>query len=325
MFSVISITRYTAADKQLWDSFVKDSKNGTFLFLRDYMDYHADRFTDYSLLFRDKKGNVVAILPANITEEEDGSRTIHSHKGLTYGGLLYTDKVQAEQVIEMFKAMRSHLASEGISRFIYKPVPHIYHRIPSEEDLYAIFNVFEPRLVARNIASVIDLAKPLKWSENRHRNARKATKAGIIVSRSNDYESFWQILTDNLRDTYGANPIHSLNEMQSLCKAMGNNIQLYAAFDTDGEMLAGTVLYISNRVVHTQYISASQRGKSLHAMDAVFNHLLNGYVFPTEEYSYFDFGTSNEQGGHYLNESLIHQKQGFGGRAIVYDTYEIPL
>ena len=37
-----------------WDTFVQESKNGTFLFVRDYMDYHRDRFQDCSLLvYRD--------------------------------------------------------------------------------------------------------------------------------------------------------------------------------------------------------------------------------------------------------------------------------
>ena len=47
----LSVVRYTSDQKIVWDSFVAASRNGTFLFMRDYMDYHADRFTDYSLMF----------------------------------------------------------------------------------------------------------------------------------------------------------------------------------------------------------------------------------------------------------------------------------
>ena len=62
---MFTIRRYTAADKRVWDRYVANARNATFLFFRDYMDYHADRFQDYSLLFY--VGNhLYAILPANI-------------------------------------------------------------------------------------------------------------------------------------------------------------------------------------------------------------------------------------------------------------------
>ena len=44
-----------------------------------------------------------------------------------------------------------------------------------------------------------------------------------------------------------------------------------------------------------------------------------------KDFDYFDFGTSNEEGGKVLNTSLIYQKEGFGGRGVVYDTYEWEL
>ena len=44
------------------------------------MDYHKDRFEDYSLMvFKDEK--LVAVLPANRVEDK-----LFSHQGLTYGG-----------------------------------------------------------------------------------------------------------------------------------------------------------------------------------------------------------------------------------------------
>ena len=63
---MISICRYTQDKHAQWDDFVKVSKNGTFLFLRAYMDYHSDRFHDHSLMFHNEKGKLIAVLPANI-------------------------------------------------------------------------------------------------------------------------------------------------------------------------------------------------------------------------------------------------------------------
>ena len=60
---MFEIERYTPAKKDEWDQFVRQSKNGTFLFLRDYMDYHSDRFADFSLVARDGE-KIIAVLPA---------------------------------------------------------------------------------------------------------------------------------------------------------------------------------------------------------------------------------------------------------------------
>src|SRR5260221_7666560 len=76
----IRLERYAPAQRGLWNDFVGRSKNGTFLFHRDYLEYHADRFEDHSLLaFQDQK--LAALLPAN----RAGDMLI-SHGGLTYGG-----------------------------------------------------------------------------------------------------------------------------------------------------------------------------------------------------------------------------------------------
>ena len=52
MFEII---KYTPEYRQQWDAYVAKARNATFLFYRNYMDYHSDRFKDYSLLFF-KKG-----------------------------------------------------------------------------------------------------------------------------------------------------------------------------------------------------------------------------------------------------------------------------
>src|SRR6185312_14851566 len=60
-----SVERYTASRKLEWDTFVSAAKNATFLFSRDYMDYHSDRFNDHSLMIFNGRA-LVAVLPANL-------------------------------------------------------------------------------------------------------------------------------------------------------------------------------------------------------------------------------------------------------------------
>ena len=79
---------------------------------------------------------------------------------------------------------------------------------------------------------------------------------------------------------------------------------------------------MTKRVIHTQYISASVEGKELGVLDLMFDFLINReYV----NYPIFDFGQSTEDMGHILNEPLIFQKEGFGGRGMIYDIYEYNL
>ena len=308
------VRRYTPADKTAWDAFVAQSKNGTFLFHRDYMDYHADRFCDYSLMFYDADDRLYALLPANRRED-----TLYSHQGLSYGGLVMSEQTTMAAVCTLFDELNAFLRADGISRVVYKAVPWIYHRLPSEEDLFAIFLQCKARIIGRDVSSTVIPARPVKWKRDRRYAANKARTNGISVTASDDYASFWQILSDNLMRKFSAHPVHTLDEILLLQSRFPDHIRLWTAHGADGEMLAGTVLYISGSVVHSQYISASDEGKRLHAVDALYDHIIH------QAYSdamYIDLGTSNMPHSSELHDSLIYQKEGFGGRAVCYDTYE---
>lgn len=304
------LVSYDQSMKALWDDFVKTSKNGTFLFQRDYMEYHSDRFKDNSLLFF-SKGSPYCILPAT-----RDSKIFKSHGGLTYGGLVMGERCTTEGILRVFDLLIGYLRKSGFREMVYKPVPHIYHRLPSEEDLYALFRN-NAVISGRNIASVVRQDNPIKWSQLRTRCLKKSKVSHVKVSHSSDYQSFWRILCENLNERYDAAPVHSLEEMSLLAGMFPGNIKLYTA-SLDNEMVGGVVVYVTDLVAHTQYISANQKGKDCGAIDAVFNFLLNDEF---KNKPYFDFGTSNEDGGKFLNESLIFQKQGFGGRGVCYDTY----
>lgn len=313
---MVSIERYTTERCLEWNNFVAASRNGTFLFDRNYMDYHSDRFEDCSLMFRNEKGKLLALLPANIRHG-----VLYSHQGLTYGGLVTATRLTATTTLEIFETLNAWLTKEHIKKVVYKCIPHIYHRYPAEEDLYALFKVCHARLLVRNISTTIDLRAPLKWSHGRILSVNKACKAGIKVTESNDYDTFWNILDSNLTAVHGVKPVHSAEELKLLHSRFPSKIRLFTAA-LDDEMLAGVVIYDCKPTIHTQYISASEKGKQMHALDIIFLHLLKSGFFDTTEYHYTDFGNSNEQQGQYLNESLIYQKESFGGRAVCYDIYE---
>lgn len=311
----MEIRRYRREDKELWNSFVNKARNATFLFDRNYMDYHADRFDDNSFMFY-YKGKLKAVLPANVAGD-----TLYSHQGLTYGGLLLDKKATVEDVLECFDSLNSWLRENGISKVVYKALPWIYQQYPSEEDLYALTWKCKAQLISRNIASTIVIDNKLKFAESRKSGIRKALSLNIEVGESNDVDGFWHVLEDNLGNRYNAKPVHTASEMKLLMSRFPNNIKLYVA-KMNGEIVGGTLIYVTPQVVHTQYISASVEGKKHGALDLLFDYIINKVYANCR---YFDFGKSTEQGGAYLNEPLIFQKEGFGGRGVCYDWYQWEL
>lgn len=312
---MFEIRRYTDSDKEEWNKFVETSRQGTFLFNRNYMDYHRDRFHDHSLMVY-RKNRLFALLPANAAGD-----VLWSHQGLTYGGLLTGDRATTADVCETFRCINVYLSARSFHKVVYKAIPWIYHRIPSEEDIYALTNVCNARIVVRHIASTLVKDRRLKFTESRRSGIRKALKNCVDVCESNDIDVFWQILNNNLKAKYGAKPVHTAAELKLLKGRFPKQIRLYMAYK-DSIALGGTLIFETPQVVHTQYISASQEGKAEGVLDLLFDYLLND-VYANAPY--FDFGKSSDGDGHDLNQSLIFQKEGFGGRGVCYDWYEYDL
>ena len=314
--SMTEIIRYDASMAARWDEFARMSRNGTMLHQRGYMDYHSDRFKDCSLVAL-HEGRLCALLPACIEGD-----TLWSHRGLTYGGWLVPLKhFDATVMVEVMDAACQWMSDNSIKRLVYKPVPHIYHRYPCEEDLYALFR-HQAKLIETNISTTIDLTCPLPLDRGNKSGANAARKAGIQVGPSEDWEGYWRLLSSLLDERYGTRPVHTLDEMRLLHGRFPDGIRLYAA-TLDGEMLAGVVMYLSQPVAHCQYIGASPQGKDSKALTLLFDYLIG--EAKASGYRYFDFGISNEDHGRYLNEGLVRQKSRLGGRGIVYNTFEINL
>ncbi len=311
----MKIELYTPEHKSEWDNFVRKSKNGTFLFFRDFIEYHNDRFCDYSLMFY-KNGDLVGVMPGNMSD-----KVYYTHQGLTYGGIVMSRETTASIALEMFEYLTVTFRHQGVKRIVYKAVPHIYHTLPAEEDLYALFR-YKAILTARNISSTILISNKLEYSDSRKNGLKKAGKNNLRVEKSDDLKSFWHILSNNLKEHYGKEPVHSLEEIQYLKGKFPENIQLFGVVDDNGKMLGGCLVFETNTVAHAQYTAATEEGKKMGAVDAAIDFIISA-AYP--EKKYFDYGISTEKHGLYLNENLIYQKEGFGARATVYDIYTIEL
>ncbi|MDE6629098.1 MAG: GNAT family N-acetyltransferase [Muribaculaceae bacterium] len=315
----MEVRRYTPDIKSEWDAFVRTSKNGTFLFCRDYMEYHSDRFADFSWAVFDDNGKPVMLLPASMHPGGE----VRSHGGLTYGGLIMDNRTSAggpRSPLHILPTLIDCMKREGATSLLYKPVPHIYHRQPAEEDLYALWRM-GATLEVRNLASAIYLPDPVKSSRLGKRALKRQRQSGITVEPTDNAADFWEIITEDRRVRHNVTPVHNCAEMQLLHDRFPSDIRFYIARQAN-EILAGAVIYIANGVLHLQYAAANDLGKELYAVDIIYHTLLFD-IFPDARW--FDFGISNEDSGRYLNEGMTAHKEEFGARSIVYDMYRLSL
>ena len=311
---MVKIKRYKPEEKELWDNFVKDSKNGVFFFLRDYMEYHSDRFEDHSLIFF-KENEPVALMPANIEGD-----TLFSHAGLTFGGIITNQNMNVNLMLQIFDSLKGYLNERGFRKLLYKAIPHIYHSYPAEEDLYALF-INNATLIKREVSSTIEMNVKIPFSKNMKRNTKKAENKGLSLKKSHDFGTFMGLKGEQLVKKYGKNPTHTADEMEYLASKFPENIKLFAV-EYRGEMVDGLLIYESENVVHAQYQGATERGMKLYASSFIYDRIINHYCLGKK---YFDFGISTENNGRFLNSGLIDFKERFGARSIVYDSYEWKL
>lgn len=307
------IERYMPAHHSEWDTFIETSKNGTFLLNRGFMEYHADRFADYSLLVY-KGDKLIALLPAHTTGTE-----VHSHNGLTYGGLIYGTKAKLADIIMAFRALLHFLHDEGFTKLHIKLVPPIYHKLPAQEIDYTLF-VAGAKLVRRDSLCIYDnLLKPA-FDRDRNRCIRNGEANGLTIIEEPGFELFWdKILIPNMDTKHGASPIHSKEEIIRLHKKFPENIRQFNVYH-EGKIVAGTTVFVTDMVAHPQHISGNADKNRLGSIDFLYSHLITG-VFKDKRY--FDFGPSNLEQGRKLNESLVFWKESFGARTVVQDFYEV--
>ena len=304
--------KYTREDTSLWNSFVEKSSNGTFLIDRNYMDYHADRFEDASYLFY-KNDDLIALLPAS----RAGDR-LESHGGLTYGGLVLCANATIVDVLNCFDALCKDMSRRGFRSLLYKTIPHIYHTAPSEADRYALF-----RMGAKQVrCDPITVVPPggARVTTMRRRWLKKALKReDLKIGPSQDWRSFWAVLSHRLQEKHAVQPTHTLEEISALANAFPEHIQLLTARRGD-DCLGGTVLYMTRRVVHAQYIAGNELARDTGALDLT---LATAIEMASDAGKSFSFGISTTNGGAFLNEGLAAYKESFGGRTISHDFFQL--
>lgn len=287
------------------------------MFKREYMDYHKDRFKDHSLLVY-KDDNLIALFPACEKDEK-----LISHGGLTYGGFITDASMKQHTMNDCMGALVNYAIDMGFNEVYYKTIPHIFHQLPAEEDRYSLFLV-NAELEKVEASSVINLKYPMRMPKGRKAQISRAVRDGVEIVECNEFEYFSRFIElENivLSNRHATRAVHTAEELFLLKSYFPNNIHLIVALK-DSQMIAGTVLYEYDSVVHTQYMAANDEARVIGALDLTIKTVIDNF----KEYkTWLDFGISTENGGRLLNEGLIGQKESFGARTNIYETYRIKI
>jgi hypothetical protein len=307
------VEKYTKENRLAWDTFISEAKNATFLFARDFMEYHSDRFTDYSLLVY-KDDLLYAVLPANIVGDK-----LYSHKGLTYGSLVLSKSAKLLYTFEAFKALLAFLNAKAISTLELRNIPTFYNTMPSDELSYFLFKA-NATLIKRDALMVIDTSNKIKFQKNRREGINKAKRNGLTIAVDDNFEGFWnEILIPNLQKKHGVAPVHSLEEIQLLATKFPDHIKQVNVYK-DNVIVAGTTLFLTKTTIHPQYVSGNSDKNAFGSLDLAYDYIINHF---DSSKRYFDFNISSEENGTALNSGLIFWKESCGARTYVADNYLI--
>ncbi len=309
----MTVVPYSYQYKEQWDSFVRRSKNGTFLLQRDFAEYHSDRFQDASVLvFQGQE--LLSVFIANRVGDK-----VYSHQGLTYGGLILPVDITYLKVEGIFQEVLNCYKGLKINTIEIKELPTIYTSQNCDELSFLAFK-HNAEIFRKDITLVVDLDQPLNYSKNKKRNLKYNDDFEIEICQ--DFTAFWEdVLIPNLNQKFGVSPVHSLEEIHKLRDLFPEQISLYT-IKKEGVLVGGTVLFKTAKVIHAQYIAANPSGKSSNALDFLFDELLTKH---SDGKRFFNFGIVNEDEGKTINEGLLRWKEGFGARTCVHNFYRFSL
>lgn len=307
---------YNQNDYAIWNDFIALAKNATFLFHRDFMEYHQDRFEDFSLLvFENEK--LKAVLPANKKEN-----SVYSHQGLTYGGLVFSSKLKGEKVELILDEILSFFRENAIEAFHYKPIPSFYFPKGNQEmDFFLHHRGALSERKEMNLA--VNLQLPLHVSKSKMKHFRRIENLDLDIIEEDDFQPFWDsVLEPRLLEKFNAKPVHTKEEMALLKQKFPKNIRQYSVYQDD-EIIAGITIFETENVVKSQYGATSEKGEQVRALDFLFINLIHKYKRKGKKF--FDMGIVNEENESGYHSGLLQQKEELGCTVYNQDFYKIEI
>ena len=310
-----TIKRYNSEYFTIWNAFVSSSSNATFLFHRDFMEYHSDRFEDYSLLvFEDEK--LISILPANRVDD-----TIFSHQGLTYGGFVFENDISILQIKLVILNTLSFLKENNFKAFKIKEIVSIYS-INSNKEISSFLLENGAIISSKKMNLAIDFKSDFKVSKSKLKHFKRINSIGLEIKKEDDLSVFWnEVLIPRLDQKFSSKPVHSIDEISKLKAKFPENIHQYNVY-LDDEILAGITIFKTNNVIKSQYGATTENGEKYRALDFLYINLINEFK---DEFDFFDMGTVDDDSELGYNIGLFNQKKELGCSIFEQNFYELLL
>lgn len=326
----IHVRPYEERDAASWNAFVADAANGTVFHQRRFLAYHPrGRFRDASLVFA-KRGRTLAVLPA--AEGEMGSRrTLRSHPGSSYGGLVIRPGLGAEDCDALVAALLRSARDGGFSRIELRSAPRVfqlelcdaldfaYYRHGFRPERFELSTCYDvARLGSRDPRDEVVLASFEPRCRGKTRQALRSRLKTRACDDLRDLADFHRILSRNL-EKHRVRPTHSAEELAELKKRLGDDLHLLGVLSS-GRMIAGTLAFACNRrAMHLFYIAADPDFLPLRPVNLAVLRAIQ--LAARRGVHYLNFGISTEDGGRCANWGLFRFKEGFGGRGVLRCTW----
>lgn len=308
-----TVKLYEKNDFQVWNAFISSAKNATFLFHRDFMEYHSDRFQDYSMMVFEE-GKLVSVIPANKVEN-----TVFSHQGLTYGGFVFGESLSIDEINNIVTVVLEFLKNNEVVEFVIKEIISIYNGLGDFTSILKL-NGFEVFTSKTNLA--VDFKSDFKISKSKLKHFKRISSIGLKIKKEDDLSAFWNlVLIPRLQQKFNSKPVHSIDEITFLKEKFANNIFQYNVYLED-EILAGITIFKTDKVVKSQYGAITESGEKYRALDYLYINLINEY---SNKFDFFDMGTVDDDSELRYNVGLLNQKKELGCVVFEQNFYRLIL
>lgn len=316
--STLNIVPYTPQWKDRWDSFVRQSNNGTIFHLQRFLDYHVERkFPWHHLIFL-RNDKIAALLPSART-----GAVLESPVGASYGSFV-TNDLEFSESLDLVEAFSDYCRSSGIERALLTPPPFIYQRTVSQNLDYALAYSgfgYDKHYISHAIplgdGNLIDTFK----ATARRYVHKYLRERSLSIEISTDYDSFYPILVKN-KQKHGVKPTHSLSELKRIQQIFPNDVVLFLV-KRGAKPIAGSLLFGCNsQVLLCFYNMLLYEYEQYNPIHAVMYEALMWAV--ERRFSWLDMGVSQETSAENPMTpamSLIRFKEKFNAKGILRSTF----
>jgi hypothetical protein len=322
----LEVVRFDPArHAELWDAFIPRTVNGNLFHTRRFLNYHPPgRFEDHSLLFFDK-GELICVAPG---EAKDGRWSAHRYS--SHGGLAVIPNLRADRCLDIVHGLIRYALDAGWHSLSMRFAPACLHRGNIDPLLWAL-EIFGFRETGKELAwcfmppaAASEEQLLSRYANGAHYATTKAIKDGLTVRVSEDFPAYWALLEGNLQRKFTVAPTHSLEEIQRIRELCPGEIALWAVFNPEHRMIAGSVIFeVAPNAGHMFYSAQDYAYQELRPTSLFMHELHMEYVVRRQ--GRLNLGVITAHGAEELNLGLSWFKQSYAAQPFVRRSYSLDI